>query len=228
MAKSIQLGTNKPILCYVTDRKTLESPNSTDGLLEKIRAAVASGVGWVQIREKDMPARDLLSLARRAILAGKAQVFINDRLDVALTAGAAGVHLGRESAPAREVVRWCRNGNAPGDFQIGISCHNLEEACEAERASATYIFFGPVFETPSKQSFGPPQGMERLVEICRAVRIPVVAIGGVNEKNAVECIRAGAAGVAAIRLFQNAAGAGAMKNALENLLRLGGSKTMGD
>jgi thiamine-phosphate pyrophosphorylase len=228
MAEPIRLGTSKPIICYVTDRKALGSTESTSGVLEKIRAAVAADVSWVQIREKDMPARDLLSLARQAIRAGRTQVFISDRLDVALTAGAAGVHLGHESAPAREVVRWCRNGNAPVDFRIGVSCHSLEEAREAESAGANYVFFGPVFETPSKQPFGPPQGIDRLVDICRAVRIPVMAIGGINEKNAVECIRAGAAGVAAIRLFQDAAGAGAVKDAVENLWRLGGSKTTGD
>lgn len=223
MAEPIQIYGSKPILCYVTDRKAF---GSTLSVLEKIRAAVAAGVGWVQVREKDMPASELFSLARQAVRAGATKVFVNDRLDVALAAGAAGVHLGRESAPVREVVRWCRTGNAPVDFGIGVSCHNLEGARDAESAGASYIFFGPIFETPSKQSFGPPQGLERLAEICRAVRIPVVAIGGINEKNAVECVRAGAAGVAAIRLFQDAADVNAMKNAVETLLRPDGSKTM--
>jgi thiamine-phosphate pyrophosphorylase len=226
MTEPIQIYGNKPILCYVTDRKALGSKDSTRSVLEKIRAAVAAGVGWVQIREKDMPASELLSLARHAVRAGAAKVFVNDRLDVALAAGAAGVHLGHESAPAREVVRWCRTGNAPVGFGIGVSCHNLEDAREAESAGASYIFFGPIFETPSKQSFGPPQGLERLAEICRAARIPVVAIGGINGKNAMECVRAGAAGVAAIRLFQDAADVNAMTNAVETLLRPDGSKTM--
>ena len=112
--------------------------------------------------------------------------------------------LGRESLGARDVVRWCRAGNAAADFLVGVSCHSLEEAREAESAGAAYIFFGPVFDTPSKRGMGEPQGVARLGEICRGVAIPVLAIGGVSEKNAGECIRAGAAGIAAIRMFQDA------------------------
>jgi thiamine-phosphate pyrophosphorylase len=104
--------------------------------------------------------------------------------------------------PAREVVRWCRGGNAPAEFLIGVSCHSREEARAAEDSGASYAFFGPVFDTPAKKKFGPPQGIARLGEACRAVRIPVIAIGGVNEENATECVRAGAAGIAAIRMFQ--------------------------
>ena len=106
-----------------------------EGVLGKIRAAVAAGVDWVQIREKDLSGRDLLALAREAVAGrGLARVIVNDRLDVALAAGAAGVHLGRESLSARDVVRWCRSGNAPAEFLIGVSCHGLEEAREAESA----------------------------------------------------------------------------------------------
>jgi len=131
-------------------------------------------------------------------------VIVNDRLDVALAAGAAGVHLGGGSMPAGEVVRWCRGGNAPAEFLVGVSCHSFEETREAEAAGANYAYFGPVFETPSKTPFGPPQGIARLAEVCRSVRLPVIAIGGVNEENGAECLRAGATGVAAIRLFQEA------------------------
>jgi thiamine-phosphate pyrophosphorylase len=196
------------IVCYVTDRRPLAAAEDAigaraAGLLEKIRAIAAAGVDWVQIREKDLPARDLLELARKAVAAAAgAKVIVNDRLDVAFAAGAAGVHLGHESAPAREVVRWCRAGNAPPEFLVGVSCHSAEEGREAEIAGADCVFFGPVFETPSKKPFGAPQGVERLAEFCRAVRIPVIAIGGVNQENAADCIRAGAAGIAAIRMFQ--------------------------
>ena len=137
-----------------------------------------AGADWVQIREKDLPGRELLELARNAVAAAnerpaakgvsKPRVYVNDRLDVALAAGAAGVHLGGESAPAGDVVRWCRNGNAPSGFEIGVSCHSVEDAREAERAGASYIFFGPVFDTPSKREFGAPQGAERLAEVCEA------------------------------------------------------------
>lgn len=195
----------KPILCYVTDRAALGA-SAEDALLPAIRGAVTAGVDWMQIREKDLSARALLLLARAAVAAAgsSARILVNDRLDVALAAGAAGVHLGSESVPVNEVVRWCRGGQAPRGFLIGRSCHQLGEAVDAERARADYVFFGPVFATPSKLAYGSPQGIVRLAEVCRAVRIPVLAIGGVNEENAADCFRAGAAGVAAIRLFQQA------------------------
>jgi thiamine-phosphate pyrophosphorylase len=228
---------NRAIVCYVTDRLSLGSGPSISILLEKIRAAFDAGADWVQIREKDLPARDLLALARDAVgaacaresgAAGKALALINDRLDVALAAGAAGVHLGGESLPAREVVRWCRSGNAPADFRIGVSCHSLEEIREAESTGAHYAFFGPVYDTPSKRPFGPAQGIARLAEVCRAVRIPVIAIGGVNAGNAAECLGAGAAGIAAIRLFQEATDAVALKEAVARLHRPSGSPQSGN
>src|SRR5271169_1003813 len=115
------------------------------------------------------------------------------------------------------VVRWCKSGNAPEDFVVGVSCHSLEEAREAEGAGAAYIFFGPVFDTPSKRGMGEPQGVARLAEICRGVAIPVLAIGGVSEDNAGECMRAGAAGIAAIRMFQDARDGAAIKDVMERL-----------
>jgi thiamine-phosphate pyrophosphorylase len=217
---SLKPAANKPIVCYVTDRKSLTGTGTEAALrstiLQNIEVALTAGIDWVQIREKDLPGGQLLELARRMVRLTQeqaaeterpAQIIINDRLDVALAAGAHGVHLGRESAPAREVVRWCRSGNAPDKFVIGVSCHSVEDAREAENAKADYIFFGPVFETPSKQAFGTSQGLEKLADVCRAVQMPVVAIGGVNEKNAAGCIRAGAAGIAAIRMFQGLADA---------------------
>jgi thiamine-phosphate pyrophosphorylase len=89
-------------------------------------------------------------------------------------------------------------------FLIGASCHSIEAAQAAEPDGANYIFFGPIFATPSKQRFGPPQGVERLAQICRAISVPVLAIGGITLENANSCIAAGATGIAAIRLFQEA------------------------
>ena len=207
-----------PIVCYVTDRKSLGESEGGEGVLGKIRAATAAGVDWVQIREKELSGRELLGLARDAVAGrGSTPVIVNDRLDVALAAGAAGVHLGRESLSARDVVGWCRSGKAPAEFLLGVSCHSLEDAREAERAGASYIFFGPVFATPSKRGMGEPQGVARLGGICRSVRIPVVAIGGITEENAGECIRAGAAGIAAIRMFQDARVEAAMKDLIDRL-----------
>jgi thiamine-phosphate pyrophosphorylase len=199
-------------------------------LLDTIRAGVAAGVDWVQIREKDLSTRELFGLVREVVLASgrpdsthshSIKVIVNDRLDVALAAGAAGVHLGQASAPAREVVRWCRAGNAPADFLVGVSCHSLEGAQEAENAGASYTYFGPIYETPSKIPFGKPHGVEELAQVATAVRIPVIAIGGINESNAADCMRAGAAGVAAIRMIQDAADPSALKNAIEAIHRSG-------
>jgi thiamine-phosphate pyrophosphorylase len=207
--------------------------DSTARILQNVQAALAAGVDWVQVREKDLSAATLLELARRIVHFTTAQfavsdhpvrILINDRLDVALAAGAHGVHLGRESAPVREVVQWCRAGNAPDNFVIGISCHSLEEAREAEDAHADYVFFGPVFETPSKRAFGKPQSVEKLREVCRAVSTPVIAIGGANQENAATCIRAGAAGVAAIRMFQEAVNAEALRKSVESIHNLSAEK----
>jgi thiamine-phosphate pyrophosphorylase len=211
----------KPIVCYVTDRKAFGIADPAGSLLARIRAAVAAGVDWVQIRERDLPARELLALTKEALGAGegKAGIVVNDRLDVALAAGAAGVHLGGASVPAREVARWIRERNAPPEFHIGVSCHSQEEARGSEDAGASYIFFGPIFETPSKKSYGPPQGIARLTEVCGAVRIPVIAIGGVTEEKAMECVRAGAAGVAAIRMFQELRDAESLKRMIARLHR---------
>lgn len=194
----------KPIICYVTGRESLGVGNSGESLLARVRAAVAAGVDWVQIRERDMTASELLALTKAAIAAarGNARILVNDRLDVALAAGAAGVHLRATSVPAGETVRWLRANHAPTDFLVGVSCHSLEEARHAEEAKANYVFFGPVFETPAKKKFGPPQGVAKLGEVCRSLRIPVIAIGGINEANAGECLQAGASGIAAIRIFQ--------------------------
>ncbi len=194
----------KPLLCYVTDRRALPAGD----VVSVIRRAIEARVGWIQIREKDLATRPLLALAREAVAAAQdsaTRILVNDRLDVALAAGAAGVHLGGESLPAEPVARWRASGGAPGEFLVGVSCHSLADALAAERAGADYLFFGPVFATPSKAASGPPQGLERLAEVCQAVRVPVLAIGGVTPENAAPCLKAGAAGIAAIRMFQDAA-----------------------
>jgi thiamine-phosphate pyrophosphorylase len=190
------------ILCYITDRKTLPTTRS---LLWVIQNVAAAGVDWIQIREKDLTGRDLAAWVRAAVAAApRTRILVNDRLDAALAAGAAGVHLGRESLPAGEVVPWCRAGNAPAGFKVGVSCHSLAEVQQAERDLADYALFGPVYSTPSKMVFGAPQRVERLAEVCRTVSIPVLAVGGITPQNAAECLRAGAAGLAAIRAFQDA------------------------
>ena len=169
-----------------------------------IRRAVAGGADWIQIREKDLETRALVELARFAVAetrAAGARVLINDRMDVALAANAGGVHLGEKSLPLAAVVEWRRSAGRQ-DFWIGVSCHSLEYARAAERGGADYVFFGPVYATPSKASYGEPQGVEKLREVCASVGIPVLAIGGVDRNNIAECTAAGAAGIAAIRMYQ--------------------------
>jgi len=210
----------KAIVCYVTGREALGSEASSEKLLARIRVAVAAGVDWVQIRERDLTARALLELTKAAIAeaGSKTRVIVNDRLDVALAAGAAGLHLRGDSIPASVAVRWLNESGAPADFLVGVSCHSREDAIKAEAAGANYVFFGPVFDTPAKRKFGVPQGIAKLADVCRSVRIPVIAIGGIDESNAAECLRAGAAGIAAIRTFQEKAEA-PLKTLIDRLHR---------
>jgi len=200
--------TCKVLLCYVTDRKTL--PGSVAGqtplLLEKMEGAARAGVDWIQVREKDLSVRELVCLVEEAArtIPRPCRILVNDRLDVALVTGAGGVHLGERSLPLAEAKRFLREKNRSGDFLLGVSTHSLEAAQAAEKSDADYVIFGPVYETPSKAAFGPPQGIDLLAKVCERVSLPVIAIGGITLGNAPECVRAGAAGIAAIRLFQDA------------------------
>jgi len=193
------------LVCYVTDRRAfgLAEPQAAARILQTIARAAHAGADAVQLREKDLSGRALLEWTEAALArAENSKIIINDRLDAALAAGAAGVHLGGESLPVADVAQFRRAGRAPAGFLIGRSCHAVEEALQAERDAADYVFFGPVFATPSKARFGPPQGVDALAAACRRVHIPVLAIGGVTLENAGACRAAGASGVAAIRLFQ--------------------------
>jgi thiamine-phosphate pyrophosphorylase len=193
----------------VTDRRSLPGAPDQTGkvLLQKIERASKAGVDWIQIREKDLCGRELVKFAEQAVLraGGGSSVLVNDRVDVACAAGAAGVHLGENSLPPSEVRKLANRGGARANFLVGVSAHSLEGAMESEHAGADYVIFGPVYTTPSKASFGEPQGVRRLKEICKYLTIPVLAIGGITQENAAECVVAGAAGIAAIRLFQDAA-----------------------
>jgi thiamine-phosphate pyrophosphorylase len=168
-----------------------------------IRDAAAAGVDLIQIREKDLPARALSELVERAVEAVapySTRVLVNDRLDVALACGAHGVHLTTQSLPptvARQMVgdRWL----------IGASTHSLEEVQRAADGGADFVVCGPVFETPSKNVYGPPLGLGNFERIVNQVSIPVLGLGGIDLTNFRQVIEAGAAGVAAIRLFIEAA-----------------------
>jgi thiamine-phosphate pyrophosphorylase len=219
------------VLCYVTDRHSLaaaESRETKEALVAKIEAAAAAGIDWIQIREKDLSGKECSLLTREALQrsartaaskTARMRILVNDRLDVALAERAGGVHLGEKSLPLAEARQLVKNRDEQKDFLIGVSCHSLETARTAASAGADYLFFGPVFATPSKVAFGAPQGLERLAEVCRAVSILVLAIGGVTLANASDCLAAGASGIAAIRLFQDARDMSSLVPSLRKLAR---------
>jgi len=178
------------IQCYITDRRTL-SPGESLG--DAIRRNVSAGVDWIQIREKDLSAREFFALLQG--LPGK--IIANTRVDVALAAGAAGAHLPSDSPPPH---LW-RTMTPPG-FLIGVSCHSAEELRMAEDEGADYAVFGPVFPPLSKPRDRPAVGLEGLARAVAGVRIPVLALGGITWENAASCVEAGAAGIAGISIFQ--------------------------
>jgi len=203
------------ILCYITDRSQFPGPESARRrrLLAKIAEAARAGVDYIQLREKDLPTRELEELAReamRVLLATRPsplapRLLINSRADVALAAGAHGVHLRSDDISPREIsALWARASRSAKrgtrNPLIGVSCHSVEEVARAasDGARASFVLFGPVFE---KQGARTPGGLDRLRRACRR-RVPVLALGGVTLQNARACLDAGAAGIAAIRLFQ--------------------------
>ena len=177
--------------------------STPDYILRLVRAAVDAEVPLFQIREKSLSGRMLFDLVARAAeltRGSKTRLLVNDRSDIASAAGAGGVHLTTHSLPV-DVVRKIYGA----EFLIGVSTHSLDEARAAATAGADFVVFGPVFETESKRVYGEPQGVAKLSEVTRELReFPVVAIGGITLENAEECFDAGARGVAAIRLLNDA------------------------
>lgn len=184
------------IRCHITDR---HSAGGIAALLRLIERNARAGIEWVQIREKDLEGRALAELVSEAMRrAPGAKILVNSRADVALACGAAGLHLPADSPPPRSFRPVC-----PPGFLIGVSCHTLDELRRAESEGADYAFFSPVFRPLSKDDPRPPHGLDGLRRACSAVRIPVLALGGVTAENAAACAAAGAAGVAGITLFQS-------------------------
>jgi thiamine-phosphate pyrophosphorylase len=178
------------IRCVITNRAL----GSVAGLL------LAGGVDWLQIREKELSARALMELVQRVMAMPNpysVKILVNSRVDVAIAAGAGGVHLPSGSIAARE---W--RSITPSDFLIGVSCHSLDDVLRAETEGADYVLFGPVFAPISKTSDLAPRGVKELARVSRAVKIPVLALGGITWENSSACSEAGAAGVAGISLFK--------------------------
>lgn len=201
---------NNPLLYLITNRQTFLRKTDTaqsayQRQLEAIHQAATAGCQLIQVREKDLSARALAEFTRQAIAAARpfgAKVLVNDRLDVAIAAKADGVHLRVSSLPVAEVRQSVRKKGLK-DFLIGVSTHSLDEAKAAETGGADFVVCGPVYDTPSKREFGEPLGLERFAEICRAVKIPALALGGINLNNFRQPLEAGAAGIAAIGLFSD-------------------------
>jgi thiamine-phosphate pyrophosphorylase len=204
------------LLYYITDRAAFaaDEPTRRRRLLEKIAEAAGAGVDYIQLREKDLPSRELESLAReavRTILEARTlttALLINSRTDVALAVGADGVHLRSDDISpqnVRDIWKKCGAGapareNQPRTPLIGVSCHQPEEVLQAKSDGATFAVFAPIFEkrdVPNMQ----PAGLAKLRQAAKT-GIPVLALGGVTVENAPSCLEAGAGGIAAIRLFQ--------------------------
>jgi thiamine-phosphate pyrophosphorylase len=196
-----------PIVYPITSGATTSQTTSDDpqfsSILQLVRAAVDAEVPLFQIREKALSARVLFELVARAaeITRGSpTRLLVNERSDIARAAGADGVHLTTQSLPVAVVRKICG-----AEFLIGVSTHSFEEARTAQDAGADFVVFGPVFETESKRAYGAPQGLDKLREVTSALgEFQVVAIGGITLENFGECFEAGARGVAAIRMLNDA------------------------
>ncbi len=178
-------------LYLITDRRQMKAP-----FYEGIEDALKGGVKAIQLREKDLSVRQLHEKAcrlREITFRYGARLFVNDRLDIALSVEADGVHLAGTGIPL-QVVRKITGRK----MLIGVSTHTLEEAAEAESKGADFITFGPVYETPSKKKYGPPVGIEKLKEVSERVSIPVFGLGGVRIERVPDVLNAGARGVALI------------------------------
>lgn len=213
------------LLYYVTDRKAFpgDEHSRRRRLLEKIHEAAKAGVDYIQLREKDLPTRDLELLAKEAVTIVqklraenrqlRTALLINSRTDVALAARADGVHLRSEDISPQEVREVCgadlpratvegtHAGELPSQYPlIAVSCHSPAEVAQAAANKVIFAVFAPVFakkDAPGIQ----PTGLALLQQACQT-NIPVLALGGITVANARSCLKAGAAGIAAIRLFQ--------------------------
>jgi thiamine-phosphate pyrophosphorylase len=164
-------------------------------LVKRIEELVKAGIRAVQIREKDLCARELLKLSlniREVTQKNSSKLFLNDRADIAFAVDADGLHIPEHGFPADEARKILK------DRLIGKSAHSLEAAIRAEREGADFITLGPIYDTPSKQKYGKPLGIEILCEVARKISIPLFAIGGITPERAKECIDSGAYGVAVI------------------------------
>ncbi|MDR1711450.1 MAG: thiamine phosphate synthase [Propionibacteriaceae bacterium] len=206
-----------PRLYLCTDRGLLAGR----GLVEALEAAVAGGVTLVQLREKEAPTRQFYEIGREVRAATTrlgVPLIVNDRADIALAIGADGLHVGQSDLPVAQARRIMGAGAI-----IGCSAKTVEQAGEAVAAGADYIGTGPVFTTDTKLDAGNAVGLARLAEVAAAVDVPVVGIGGIDQANAAQVLRAGAAGASVISAILGAEdieqAARAVREAVEDGLR---------
>ncbi|HWP47823.1 MAG TPA: thiamine phosphate synthase [Candidatus Limnocylindrales bacterium] len=178
-------------LYLITDRHQTLGRN----LLTVLEEAIRGGVRAIQLREKDLSARELYTLAqevRKLTEMAGVKLFINDRVDVALAIEADGVHLGQQSLPPHVVRRLI------GNKLLGVSTHNLQEALQAQDSGVDFITFGPLFFTPSKAPYGKPVGLEALKEVRKFISVPILGLGGIKKDSVREVLLAGADGISVI------------------------------
>jgi thiamine-phosphate pyrophosphorylase len=208
-----RLSNSYPLIYLITDGTATDADFGarSAAVLQLIEAAVSAEIPLVQLREKQISVKLLFELAGKAAAITKntgTRLLVNDRADVALAAGADGVHLTAGSLPAEKIVR---GGCFPPEFVVGVSTHSVAEVERAKRQKADFAVYGPVFATPSKIAHGAPQGPEKLAEaVAAAGEFPVIALGGVDADNFRLALDAGAKGVAGIRLFGAAENLGAV------------------
>ncbi len=186
----------RPIYYYVTGRSRLRPRD----FQTRVRRLIRWGIDLIQIREKDLADRELFLLVKKVVALARptqCRVLVNGRADVALAAGAHGVHLPSTGLHVGDVRPWLPEG-----FLVGVSVHSRAEAVEAWTSGADYVLLGPIFPTPSKAGMGPPLGLAAFHDICSEVSLPVIGLGGISAETVQTVLQAGAAGVAAIRLFQ--------------------------
>lgn len=187
----------RPLFYYITDSRQLKRVS----IIQCVRRALDWGVDFIQIREKELSERKLYDLTCQVVSMAQnteCQVLVNGRADLALAAGANGVHLPSAGLRISDIRSWI-----PKDFIVGVSVHSMREIRDAEAQNADYILVGHLFPTKSKEEYGPSLGLDFLRKACKSTSVPILGLGGMNPERIDPVMETGAAGIAGISLFQN-------------------------